>query len=532
MTNRRDFLRLGGALAGLTLAPGLLDQAFAQDRKAGGKLVVSLVPEPPTILLQNSHPTHVIALNISDGLVSYDDDYNPIPHLAESWEVSDDGLVVTFNIRQGVKWHDGQPLTAEDVRFSIELAKASNTISGPTYSRVTSIEATDQHTVVLTLSEPSQALWSVLDGAKTQIVPAHLYKDSDPLTNPLNSNPVGSGPFRFKEWVRGSHVTLERNPDYWDSGKPYLDEVTFRFIPDAGARAIALQTGEAQYAPLLAIPLIEAKRIESSPDSDLVIERRGWQAIAPIYFLGLNLEREYFKDVRVRRAIAHALDRDLLASNGFFGYAKPATGPVPSYQTRFYTSETRQYEYSVETANRLLDEAGLTPDAGGVRLRIDNLPLPYGEDYIRSAQLIQQLLRRVGIEVEIKNFDIAAYFNKLNVEQDYDTASLYYSTFADPQIGAAFRRFWSQAKETPTGGNAGNYVSAEADRLIEAALVEGDVEKRRELIHDLQKYVQEEVPSISLLELEFFRVHSKQLGGLNLTPFATFASLAEVYVKG
>jgi peptide/nickel transport system substrate-binding protein len=536
MTTRRDFLRLSGTLAGVTLAPGiidqaLIDQAHAQNPKRGGHLIVSVVPEPPTILLSGSHPTHVVALNISDGLITYDNDFNPVPQLAQSWETSEDGKVISLKLRQGVKWHDGVPLTARDVKFSIAVANATNNSVQATFSTLQSVETPDDHTVVLTFSEPSQAIWGVLDGAKTQIIPYHLYKDGDPLANPRNNAPVGNGPFRFKEWVRGSHVTLVRNPDYWDTGKPYLDEITFRFIADAGARAVALQTGEAHYAPLLAIPLVTAKRIESASDSKLLIERRGWDAIAPIYFLELNLERDYFKDVRVRRAIAHALDRNLLANNAFFGYAKPATGPVASYQTRFYASDTVQYEYSIEKAERLLDEAGLRKDKDGIRLRINNLPLPYGEDYTRAAQLIQQLLKRVGIQVEIVNYDIATYFNKMNIERQFDTASLYYSTFTDPQIGAAFRRFYSKAKVTRTGGNASAYVSAEADRLIEAALVESNPEKRQGLIRDLQRHVQIEVPSISLLELSFFRVASKRLQGLNVTPFGAFASLADVSFK-
>ncbi|MEQ1954853.1 ABC transporter substrate-binding protein [Mesorhizobium sp. CN2-181] len=531
MTNRRDFLRLSGALAGVTLLPGLVEQAMAQDVKKGGHLVVSLVPEPPALVLQGTHPSHVIILNVSDGLVSYGEKGELIPQIASSWEQSDDGKQVTIHVREGVKWHDGTPLTAKDVKFSIEVAQKTNTISGPTLRSISSVEATDDNMVVLNFSTPSQAFWSVIDGAKTQIIPEHLYKDGDPLTNPYNIKPVGNGPFRFKEWVRGSHLTVERNPDYWDQGKPYLDEITFRFLPDAGARAIALQTGEAHYAPLLAIPLVEAKRIEASADSPLSIERSGWDSIAPIYFLNLNLEREFFKDVRVRKAIAHALDRKLLANNGFFGYAKPATGPIASYQERFYTPDTEQYDFNVEKAEQLLDEAGLSKDANGVRLSFDNMPIPYGEDYTRTAQLIQQLLKRVGIQVELKSYDVATYFRKLNVERDYDTASLYYSTFSDPQIGAAFRRYWSKAKETPAGGNSSAYVSAEADRLIEAALVEPNVEKRHQLIVELQKLAQTELPSISLLELEFFRVRSKRLEGINNGPFGAFASLASASFK-
>jgi peptide/nickel transport system substrate-binding protein len=528
MTTRRDFLRLSGTLAGVTLAPGLLDQAVAQNIKRGGHLIVLDVPEPPTILLSSSHPTHVIALNISDGLVTYDNDLNPVPQLATSWETSADGKTITFKLRQGVKWHDGTPLTAQDVKFSIAVANDVNNSVQTTFATLKSVETPDDHTIVLTFSEPSPAIWGVLDGAKTQIIPYHLYKSADPLSNPNNNAPVGNGPFRFKEWLRGSHVTLERNSDYWDAGKPYLDQITFRFIADAGSRAVALQTGEAHYAPLLAIPLITAKRIEASEDSNLAIERRGWAAIAPIYYLDLNLEREFFKDVRVRRAIAHALDRNLLANNAFFGYAKPATGPVASYQTKFYELNTVQYEYSMAKSDQLLDEAGLRKGADGIRLRFNNLPLPYGEDYTRAAQLIQQMLKRVGIQVDIVNYDIGAYFNKINVERDFDTASLYYSTFTDPQIGAAFRRYYSKAKVTKIGGNATAYVSAEADRLIEASLVENNPEKRQQLIRDLQKLAQVDVPSISLLELSFFRVYSKRLQGLNMTPFGAFASQAEV----
>ena len=531
MTTRRDFLRLSGMLAGVTLAQTAIEEALAQDVKKGGRLVVLDVPEPPTIFLSGSHPTHVIALNISDGLVSYDASFNPVPHLAKSWEVSADEKVITFKLREGVTWHDGVPLTSKDIKFSIDVAQAINNSVQTTFASLVSVQIPDDLTVILTFSQPSPALWGVLDGAKTQILPAHLYQEGDPLRNPNNNAPVGNGPFRFKEWVRGSHVTLTRNPDYWDKGKPYLDEVTFRFIADAGARLVALQTGEAHYAPLLSIPLIQAKRIESTPDSNLVIERRGWEAIAPIYFLDLNLEREYFKDLRVRQALAHALDRKLLAANAFFGFAKPATGPVASFQSKFYTPETVQYDYNVDKAEQLLDAAGLRKDREGIRLKINNLPLPYGEDYTRAAQLIQQLLKKVGIAVEIVSYDIAAYFNKINVSRDFDTASLYYSTFTDPQIGAAFRRYYSKAKVTPSGGNASAYVSAEADRLIEASLIESSAAKRKSLIFELQKLAQVDLPSISLLELSFFRVHSKRLKGLNLTPFGAFASVADVSFK-
>jgi peptide/nickel transport system substrate-binding protein len=203
---------------------------------------------------------------------------------------------------------------------------------------------------------------------------------------------------------------------------------------------------------------------------------------------------------------------------------------VPSYQPKFYTPETERYPYSIEKAEELLEAAGLRKDAQGVRLRVDNLPIPYGEDYVRTAQLIQQQLKRVGIELQLRNFDVGTWITKIARERDFDTLSTFAAAFADPQIGV-YRRYWSKARQTASGGNNSGYVSPKADRLIEASLIEGDPEKRRQLIVDLQKLVESELPSISLLELEFVRVLSADLTGANVTPFGAFAAFTDLTFK-
>lgn len=175
-------------------------------------------------------------------------------------------------------------------------------------------------------------------------------------------------------------------------------------------------------------------------------------------------------------------------------------------------------------------DAGLKKDANGVRLRIDNLPIPYDDNFVRAAQLIQQMLKRVGVQVEIRNFDVGTYFAKLATDRDFDTASAFAAAFSDPQVGV-FRRFWSKAKATVLGGNSSNYVSAETDRLIEATLIEGDLAKRRQLIHDFQVQVQKDIPSIPLLELQFVRVISPRLTGVNDTPYGSYAPVTDVAFK-
>ncbi|GGF58494.1 peptide ABC transporter substrate-binding protein [Azorhizobium oxalatiphilum] len=532
MTNRRDFLKAAAAVTALPAAALYSrDWALAAEGRKGGHLAVSLVPEPAGLIggLYHANPSIVVSQNLFDGLVTYDADLNPVPQLATSWTKSQDGKVVTLKLREGVKWHDGQPFTSADVKFSIETIKATSPVAGPTYATLTDIGTPDAHTVVLTFSHPSQALWSVLDGAKTQILPRHLYEGAPAITNPLNVKPVGNGPFIFKEWVRGSHIKLTRNPDYWDKSRPFVDELTFRIIPDAGARAAAFETGEVQYAPLPAIPLLDAEKVAARPGG-YAIQTSGWEANAPMYSFEFNLDRPTFKDIRVRQAFAHAIDRELLARNGFYGFATPATGPVPSYQKRFYTGETEQYPFDPKKAEALLDAAGLKRGADGIRLRIDNLPIPYSQDFVRAAQLIQQSLKRVGIQVEIRNFDVATFFGKLYKERDFDTTSTFAAAFADPQIGV-FRRYWSKAKVTTSGGNISGYQSAEADRLIEASLIEGDPDKRRALIQQLQILAQRDLPSVNLLELKFFRVVSNQIEGVNQTPFGAFTSVADVAFK-
>lgn len=529
MPDRREFLQLAGLLAGASLLPSLPQVALAQQPGGGKVLIVSLVPEPSGIALLANNPSLVVALNVNDGLVTYDGNFKPVPQLAKSWTQTPDGRTITFALREGVKWHDGKPFTSADVKFSVELTKRISPVAAATYAHLTSVDTPDDLTVTLNFAHPSQAIWAVLDGAKTQILPRHLYEGTDAAANPYNNKPVGTGAFIFKEWARSSHIRLVRNPDYWDKGKPLLDEIVFRIIPDAGARGIALETGEVQYAPLPAIPLIETRRIRSNPGK-LVVESRGWAANAPIYYFDFNLEREVFKDVRVRKAFAHAIDRKVLAETGFFGFAKPATGPVPSYQPQFYTPDTERYPYDPKKAEALLEEAGLKRDAQGVRLRVDNLPIPYGEDFIRAAQVIQQQLKRVGIELQLRNFDVGTWIGKIARERDFDTLSTFAAAFADPQIGV-YRRYWSKAKQTASGGNNSGWVSAEADRLIESSLIESDVEKRRGLIHDLQKLVESELPSISLLELEFVRILSADLAGANVTPFGTFAAFSDLTFK-
>jgi len=529
MTNRRHFMVSSAALAASGLIPDFTAAAFAADKTV---LYANTLPEPAGLASGSTpaNPTNVISANLFDGLITYDKDFKPVPQLAESWLESDGGKTITFKLRKDVKWHDGKPFTSADVRYSVlEVLKKFHPIARPTLAQVTDVETPDPYTAVFRLANPSRVIWAYLDTSATFIFPKHLYEGTDPLTNPYNAKPVGNGAFIFKEWVRGSHVTLVKNPEYWDKGKPHVDELIFRIIPDAGARGVALETGTLHYAPLTPVSLIEAKRLSENPN--IVLETRGWESNAPIFFFDFNLRKPVFQDIRVRQAVAHAINKEVLAKAVFQGFATPATGPVPSYQKQFYNPATQQYPFDPAKAEQLLDAAGYKRGADGVRLRFNHLNHTYGDEYKRAGELFQQQLKRVGIELTLVNYDLPTYLRKIFTDHDFDTMNVFYAAFADPQIGV-HRRFWSKAIiKGAAWSNGGGYSSPEMDGIIEAIHAEVDQGKRQKLIYQMQALAQKDLPSISLLELKFFRLYSKQLQGVNTTPIGVYASLADVAFK-
>ncbi|MBD1551271.1 ABC transporter substrate-binding protein [Pseudomonas typographi] len=539
---RRQFLRLLGVGAGAATLAGFLPSALADEVAGqasgqaivkGGTLFANVTPEPAGLVagINISSPAVVISSSIFDGLVTYDAQFRPQPQLAESWEEAADGKRITFHLRKGVKWHDGTPFTSADVQYSIlNVVKKTHPRGASNLAKVTDVQIPDEHTVVFILSGPAPVLWATLFGTETQIVPKHLYEGTNPLTNPWNSKPVGTGAFKFKEWVRGSHVTLERNPDYWDAGKPYLDRIIFKMIPDAGARAVALESGEIQFAANNPVPESEVARLQQNPA--LQLDTTGWQVPAPMFFFDFNLRRKTFQDLRVRKAFAHAIDRQGLADIVWYGLADVAQSCVPSFQQQFFKPGLPQYDFDPKKAEQLLDEAGYPRGADGVRLRINHVTeVSYGQVYLRAAEYMRQQLKNIGVEMELINLELAAMIRRLFTDYDFDTVSQWYSAYPDPQIGVT-RRFWSKNIKpgTPSSNNSG-YSNPEMDRIIEGIQEEGDVAKRKLLIDQMQELVQTDVPSVNLLELKFFGFYSSKLQGLRKGPLLFYSSLADAWLE-
>ncbi|MBS0529003.1 MAG: ABC transporter substrate-binding protein, partial [Proteobacteria bacterium] len=376
---RRRLLRAGSSLTVLSFAAPkfLVADAAAAKEQRGGTLNSALWPEPPAILigLSLTSPTLLPGSKMQEGLVTFDFKLNPQPVLAESWEVSADGLTYRFKLRRNVKWHDGKPFTADDVIYTFnEYIPAVHQRSRSTFALVTTT-AEDLHTVVLKLKHAYPSLLRSLDVIGAPIMPAHIYAGKDIRKNPANRNPVGTGPFKFSEWRSGEYIRLVRNTDYWAEGRPYLDEIYYRFIPDSASRALALETGQLQLATQNDIELVDVGRLKALPN--LKVSTQGWEWASTICWLELNLRRKPFDDVRFRKAVMHALNRDFIRDTIFFGMAKIATGPIHS-SSPFYAPDLHRYEYDPAKARQLLDEMGLRPDSSGKRVEIGLLGLPYG----------------------------------------------------------------------------------------------------------------------------------------------------------
>ncbi|WP_343315165.1 ABC transporter substrate-binding protein [Brucella sp. BE17] len=509
---RREFNKL--MLTGLAASAFSLiknDGAFAQTPNGG---LISLVePEPPTLILplNTQQPTIVVASKIYEGLLDYDFDLNPRPQLAKSWEISEDGLTYTFHLVENAKWHDGTPFTAADVVFSCDvMLKEVHPSARVAFARCETITAIDEHTVVFKLKEPFAAFLYAFETGQAPIAPKHIYEGGDFAANPANSKPIGTGPFKFNEWVRGSHIHLVANPDYYQEGKPGLTEIYFRIVPDAASRSVAMETGEAQLAQWNDVETFDVERLAALPH--LAFTTKGYEFFSPLLWYEVNLRREPFKDVRFRKAMMHLLDRQFIVDRIMYGLAAPATGPISS-TTRFFQPDLPAYSFDAAKANAILDEMGLTKGADGKRVAINFLVAPYGEMWARLAEYFRQAMAAGGIEVNLVSTDVAGWGQSV-ANWDYDvTTNLLYQN-ADPAIGVARTYLSTNIQKGVLFTNTQGYQNPEIDRLFNEAAVATSDEVRRTLYSEAQRILVDEVPVLWMTEQRYPTLHDNRITDL------------------
>lgn len=522
--DRRQFT--AGMLAGVASVPLGLSRAAGQTR--GGTLNTIIQPEPPVLVtaLNQQQPTLTLGGKIYESLLKYAPDLKPLPGMAQSWTVSPDGLTYTFKLFPGITFHDGKPMTSEDVVFScMTLLMETHPRARNTFRRVAKAEAPDPLTVVFTLKEPFAPFLGSFDCTTAPIVPKHLYEGTDFRKNPMNDKAIGTGPFKLKEWVRGSHVHLVRHEGYYIKDQPYLDEIIYRVIPDAASRALALENGTVQLAQWTDVEFFDLAKLKKKPN--LAITTAGYEYFAPLQWLEMNNRVPPMNDRRFRQAVMHAVDREALAKRVYFGQAKVATGPIAS-KTKFYDANVKKYDFNIDKAKALLDEMGLKPGAGGKRVEIKYIVPPYGESYQRAGEFYRQSFARVGIDLILESTDMAGWASRVG-NWDYQmTQNLVYQ-LGDPALGVSRTYVTSNIVKGILFSNTQGYSNPEVDKLFDEAAATLDEKKRQELYTKVQQILVEDVPVAWTLEIEYPVIYDKSLHNVVTTAIGSHENFASVY---
>ncbi len=483
---------------------------WADAPRYGGSVVVAVSADPaglnPAITTQGG--VHLICGSIFSGLVAHDFNLNPVPDLAERWEVSPDGRTYTFYLETGAAFHDGVQLTSEDIRFTFEqmLLKYHSRTRTSIGDNLRRILTPDQHTVVFEFDRPYAAFLQLVDVTNTPIMPKHLYEGTDPLTNPHNTKPVGSGPFKFQEWVKGDHLTLVRNEKYFKQGKPYLDRVVYKAMPSAAMAAIAFEKGEVDY--FLNPSPLDVGRLKNM--GGVVVTDKGREGFATVETLIPNLARAPLSNLRVRRAMAHAIDKDFLVDKLLFGMGAHATGPVSRLLGWAYNPNVERYEKNVALANQRLDEAGYARGADGVRFR---LKFVHASSYAKVAEAVRDQLGEVGIAVDLKMMEFSAAVDAVYIKKDFDLGFASFENGPDPDIGVKRTVVSSNIGPIPFS-NGASYRNPRVDELFALAASEPDRQKRAVYYFEAQHMVVRDLPYFWLYEPKSVAAYRDGLKGM------------------
>jgi peptide/nickel transport system substrate-binding protein len=471
---------------------------------ASGTLTIPLIsnPTPYPVTLPGGLSSILLNKNLFGQLVKPDANNaaQPTPDMAEKWEISDDGKTYTVHLRKGVKWHNGDLLTADDVVFTFDtnmdpkINSAFRNNLGP-FDKATKV---DDQTVALNLKEAYAPFLVMLD-YNIQIMPKKVLEGKD-LTKPTEfiQNPVGTGPYKWKEFVSGDHVTLVANPDYWD-GAPKIGTVVYKILPDINTQVAQLRTGEVD------VVMIEPSQADALANVSNVVVNTAEQT--NYYYIGINNSNPQLSDARVRQAICYAIDRETMVKSVMRGKGTIANGPISPPMDWAHPKDQQPFPYDVKKAQQLLTDAGWTNQGGklmkdgkqfSVKLLLD-VGNPTRKDI---ALAVQQFLQKLGMDVQIDSQEFNKWYD-MTSNSDFDLAVEWWITPPDP---AALYGGYSD-------DNIDKYKNAEVDDMFLKGRQAVKKEDRQPIYHNLQKKLYEDQVDAFLFYPQEFRAFSKRVQG-------------------
>jgi peptide/nickel transport system substrate-binding protein len=470
----------------------------------------------PTITSDNA--SHEVGSQIYSGLVTFDKDLNPVGDLAESWEFSKDCRDLAFRLRPGVKWHDGQPFTADDVVFTWKTI-VDPSVPSPyksEYGLVESVRADGRDVVRIHYSQPFA---KALTNWATWMLPKHLLepyvREGRIREAPQNwSAPVGTGPYRFKEQRSGEKVVLVSNPDYWE-GRPYISRIVYRIIPSQATTFLELK---AKGVDAMLLTALQYQRQTNYPAFRQAYHR--FRHPGNVYtYVGFNLKDPRFADRRVRQAFAHAIDKRQVMEGVRLGLAREATGPYKP-GTWVYTDKVKTYPYDMDKARRLLAEAGWTRNSDGLLVK-DGRPFSFelltnqgNDERKKIAEIVQAQLRELGVTVEIRPLEWSALLKEYIKKRNFEAIVLGWGIGIDPDQYVV----WHSSQSGPDQLNHISYANPEVDRLLEAGRTSCVQAERVKYYRQLQEVLADDLPLVFLYFADALPVVSSRIHGIDPGP--------------
>lgn len=470
------------------------------------------------VLYTTAYENYVLRY-LYDRLLDYDQNLEIVPVLAKDYEISKDHLSITVTLRDSLRWHDGVPITAEDVKFTVEK------ILDPTvaavnkegwFSRLDRVEVLDDRTVEFKWKEPyAPSLHAITQLAP---IPKHIYGEGNFNENPANRAPVGSGPFKFEEWRTGQMISIVRNDDYYGE-KAHLDRIVFKVIPDGSAALNALKTGELDE---MRITQIQWETQTNDPDFLARFDKTLYYV--PQYnYLAWNCRSVWFKDKRVRRAMTMLFDRGTINKELYSGNAEIVTGPF-YIKSWAYDPSIAPIPFDPEGAKKLLDEAGWIDgnndgvrEKDGTKFEFDFFIISGSETGRRYSELLQEQCRKAGVIVNIRQLEGATFFDKM-FKGEYDATALAWRLENDPDVYDTFH----SSQVPPIGLNHAFYSNPQVDSLLEAGRVEFDRAKRQAIYHQAHRLIHEDQPYTFVNAVPEKRPLNKRIGNVVMSPDGPF----------
>jgi len=512
----------------------------------GGTLVVAIGSDPGSLnpAVTSNGGVHTASEMMFNGLVGWGTDGKLVPELAESWTIEGGGTSYRFNLRQNVKWHDGRPFTADDVKFTFEraLLRLHSRTQASVGTAQPTIETPDQNTVIFRFANPYAPLLQQLNVTEAPIIPKHVYEGCTDLATvagcPANKTPVGTGPFKLESYTI-QEIKMVRNPDYFRPGLPYLDGMTQRVIPDPGTQLLALENREIDWVGSVPGPDIE--RVKANRALGTATAPRGSGGgnctLTGVFNMRPPAGRPgFFTELRTRQAFWHAVDRQQAFRTVSFSQGKVAQAPINSGIGFASATGLNLPNFDQNRARQLLDQVGWKDEGGGARVarNVPNVPdgtrfevdwHGFAGDQTTYGEQLRGQLAAVGITLQVKTEDNATFSRNVFNQREFDTAVVSYCNGDDPDIG--FRRqVDSRQISTTAFTNGAGYSNPDVDRLLDQATREPDPAKRTPIYRQLQEQLVRDLPYLWLTESAGLRAFSTNCTGFNHENTGLFAEAA------